>query len=52
MELTTEAKISQIIEITDHETNEKKYLIASDDEWITIDEEQYLKLIGDIKNGE
>lgn len=47
MELTTEATITQIIEIEDKETNTKKYLIADGDEWNFITEEEYKKIIGD-----
>lgn len=52
MELTTEATITQIIEIEDKETNTKKYLIADGDEWKFISEEEYKKIIGDNNDGE
>lgn len=47
MELTTEATITQIIEIEDKETGQKQYLVDNDDEWVTITETEYKELIGD-----
>lgn len=47
MELTTEATITQIIEIEDKETGQKQYLVDNDDEWVTITEAEYKELIGD-----
>ena len=47
MELTTEANITQIIEIEDKETGQKQYLIDNNNEWVTITEEEYKKIIGD-----
>lgn len=35
------AKIEEIIEVTNHETNEKSFLLLKDGEWINVSEEEY-----------
>lgn len=53
MEFTTEARITQIIEIEDKDTKQKKFLLEKDNEWITITQDEYQRLInGDDENGE
>ena len=34
-------KIEEVIEITDHNTGEKKFLLLKDGEWINVNEKEY-----------
>ena len=34
-------KIEEVIEITNHDTGEKKFLLLKDGEWINVNEKQY-----------
>lgn len=52
MELTSEATITQIIEIEDKTTGQKQYLVDNDNEWVTITESEYKELIGEKNDGE
>ena len=39
--------IQQVIEVTNKDTNEISFLVYSDNEWKTISQEEYKKIIGE-----
>jgi len=49
MEIDMTTKITQILEITTTDDGEetKKYMIEKDNEWVTIDENEYKKIRGE-----
>lgn len=44
MKLSTEAKITQLIELT-KENDEKEYMILTDNEWKTVTQEEYNNIL-------
>lgn len=38
-------KIEEIVEVTNHDTNEKSFFVLKDDEWIHINENEYNKIL-------
>ena len=44
------AKIEEIIEVYNHETNEKSFLLLKNNEWININEQEYNKILEGEKN--
>lgn len=47
MNLDIEAKITQVLEVYDKNTNETNFFIEKNNEWFTISEKEYNKIIGE-----
>lgn len=45
MELNIKANIQQVIEMFDHDTNEKIFFIEKNDEWVQINEQEYNQIL-------